>query len=1636
MADNHNSIDPENKTPDSQESVQKKTKHHLIKTTWLRRLLKTIGIILIVILLIPVALYIPPVQKFAIKVSTGMIKKSTGMDIGIGYFRLSFPLEVHLEDVTVIEAKGDTMVRARDLVADIKLLPLLKLDVDINRVKLVDGHYRMLAPDSSMYLTVDAGLLDIDDKSSVDIKTMTIDLNKTLLRNGHLGLVMDVWKKQPQPEDTASAPVNMRILARDLQLENFSFSMSMLPTIDTMGVSVKQIDIRNAEVNLADNLVKWGLAAINDGSFEYLAPDPEYVRTHPAPLSAPSSGPPMRIMGDSISLDNLNAIYGIRGAKPQPGFDPNFLKFTGVGIGLRNFYNESATVRLPLTRLEARERCGLQVLSGRGTVGIDSLGLTVDDVDISTVYSRIRATAGVPFALMALQPQAPLNAKVNARIGLPDVEAFMPTLKPMLANIPARKPLIVDLNAEGTLSDIDLPELKVEMPGVLKLNAAGSAKNPLDVKMLIARVKFEGLLADPAVADKFIGDVGFKLPAFSIDGNATANGLSYGADFRLLSDAGDVAAKGNVALTPEQYTVDVAATGFDAGRFVPTSGLGRVTATVSAHGRGFNPLSGTAVTDAIVDVKQIEYKHKLLRDIKLSALLTNAGDMTIDATSANPGLDFSVYGTGTIHNNDYRVDLDADFRDVNLQALGLTDSVCAGSARIKLVGAAQPSSWTYTADLDVTGVEWALPDRYIHLPDGLSAQVRTNPALTSVSVNSMLTNIDFYSQAGPQQVINGFTKVAELATKQLEEKTLLIDKLAEQLPHFNLNLNASGRGALGQILEGSGIGIDTVYANLNYDSLINGRVGALNLSTTSLNLDTLTLDLKQRGSLLDYRAHVGNRPGVLDEFARVNVNGYVGDNRISAYLNQWNIKGEQGYRIGLTAAYMDSIISAHITPLKSTIAYMPWQFNDDNFVEFNTHSKRIEANLTASSAESSITARTQTLENGFDELYLNIKNLHVQDFLQMWALAPPVKGDLNADMHVQYEAQRFTGHGTVGFSDAYYDRTSLGNFDINLDAGYGLDMSTDVKATLNINNDPAMALYANLRNGPDGLAPDSVGLSLTRFPLKIANPFLDNNLVLNGFLNGDMHMRGSFTKPLLNGNLEFDSVTAKIPMIGATLKLPQDIIDIRDNLVTFRDFNIYGANKNPITLQGGLDARDFSDLKFDLALNASNFQLIKSDKRSRADLYGKVFLNLGATVKGPMQRLNVNGNVNILGTTDATYRLNMETTQMATQGSEGIVKFVNFNDTTDVAKADSTQISPLNMRINADLVISPGAQFEVLLSTNGTDKVELAPTANLVYYQNYMGDMTLNGSLRLGDGFARYAVPVIGEKMFVFDPASTITFNGPIDNPILDVKASDEVKANVSDGSNSRLVNFIVTLLATNPLNNLKVAFDLSTNDDLTIQNELQSMSADQRQTQAMNLLLYGQYMGMGTKANAASGNMLYSYLESTLNSWAAKNIRGVDLSFGVNQYDKVTDGVSNTETSYSYQVSKSLFNNRFKIQVGGNYSTDSADDEIAQNLISDVAVEYIIKQNENMNMLVRLFRHIGFESVLEGEITEMGAGFVYKRHLQSLRGLFRFRSKKKNKNKNQNNPVETPVKAANVKAAVLPEESAVSNDTTNNKAL
>ncbi len=92
---------------------------------WIKIPAWIIGCVLMLVLIIPVLLYIPPIQTAVKDLACVIVKDKTGMNVEIDLFRLKFPLDIDLKGVKVIEASGDTMVRVQDDIARVKLLPLL-----------------------------------------------------------------------------------------------------------------------------------------------------------------------------------------------------------------------------------------------------------------------------------------------------------------------------------------------------------------------------------------------------------------------------------------------------------------------------------------------------------------------------------------------------------------------------------------------------------------------------------------------------------------------------------------------------------------------------------------------------------------------------------------------------------------------------------------------------------------------------------------------------------------------------------------------------------------------------------------------------------------------------------------------------------------------------------------------------------------------------------------------------------------------------------------------------------------------------------------------------------------------------------------------------------------------------------------------------------------------------------------------------------------------------------------------------------------------------------------------------------------------------------------------------------------------
>ncbi|MCM1320325.1 MAG: translocation/assembly module TamB domain-containing protein [Muribaculaceae bacterium] len=1604
----HDTVSPQQGEQDvtAGAATSDKVKHRLIRPKWLRRTLRCLLGVLIFILLIPVLIYVPFIQDWLKDVACYFVSDATGMTVKVDKFRLKFPVDVQLDGVLVLTEKGDTMVQARSLVADVKMLPLLHLDAQINRVDLMDGKYLMMSEDSSMTMRLQAGQLSFVEGSDLNLKASRINLRRPVIKNADISLVQDVWKQTP--DSVASPPVEWMITADKLQLQNVHFNMSMLPTIKDLDVTIGDGLLTQAVIDLKHYDIHAAELTIRDGQAKYVTPTAHYIATHPAPvdtISPPS--PPYTIRIGKADLNFTHALYCTDSVKPQPGFDPAYIEVSDVDISLQDFYNQASTLRLPIKSITAKERSGLAITSGFGDIAIDSLGINLSDLNVTTPNSAIQGNAFLSYQLMALNPSAPVNAQVSGYIGWDDLYAYMPSLKSTLGKLPNRDPINLNVDVAGTLTAVDIVKLDVSVKRFLALKAKGRINNPMEMSKLTANIYLDGHLEDAGVLNRWFGpqlrSMGVKIPMFGIKGHVDYAPNDYKAKLALKSSVGDASVDGSFNMNAERYDADVQLHNFDVTGVMPSLGVGALTGHITARGAGFDPTKSSANTDIRADMNTLVYQGNNLAPIMLDATLAN-GDYDIDIEGTNPNLDLTLSAVGNLTGNNLSTDMQADIRHLDLHKLGFMPTESNGAAYFRLNGTADIS--TYYCDLDASlyDLDWNYSGANYTIPQAFDATFISDAQSTVLDLYSDGLTVNLDAQSPLKSLMASLPKTFDMVMKQVELQDLDMESISSSLPNLTLDVDMTGTGLVDHFIADTGYKFDTLKISLKNDSVITGNINVLEAGNASMTLDTVTIDLSQRGRMLNYKAHIGNRPDNLPEFAEINISGYVGANRLSTYLRQKNSEGKEGYRLGLTAALMDSVINVHLTPLNAMIAYKPWTVNDDNYIQIGP-GKRIQADMTASSEGSSIRLFTPERTDSLQSLQVQIANLHIQDFLQMDVLAPPIKGDLNSDLTLVYRGNAITGTGTLGVKQLSYDNKLIGDLDLDVRAGMGFTGNSGGKIGLLYNGNEVAVVRGYMLNDStaanraDGV-PTAFELELKEFPMAMANPFLPAEYMqLTGHLNGKMKMTGEFTAPVLNGSLTCDTAGIRVPMANTTIRLDNNNpIVVDNNILRFNKFDLYAANDNPIQLDGSVDATSLSNILIDLALDGDNVALV-DNKRTTDELYGKLFINLDATAKGPLSFLDIDASMSILPATDIYYTYATMTGSLQQSNTTDVVRFVQFNDTTHVEVPDSvTAPSSMNMRINASLNIVNGTKATVNLSTNGTDKVTLSPYGELSYTQNYMGDMRLNGSLFLGTGFARYSIPMIGEKTFNFDEGSYVNWSGELMNPALHINATDRVKANVQqEGVDSRLIYFDVGLAISGNLSAPKVTFDLATDDDMTVQNELLSMTAEQRSASAMHLLLTNSYTGPGVKASANLSNPLYSFLEGQLNSWAAKTIKGVDLSFGIDNYKQTVDGEKSTTTSYSYQVSKSLFDNRFKIIVGGNYSTDAqADENFAENLISDISFEYALKQSTNLNMYLRLFRHTGYESILEGEVTETGVGFVMRRKLNDLRSLFRFGHRKK----------------------------------------
>lgn len=1427
----------------------------------------------------------------------------------------------------------DTLLSLESLNVRVQAWPLLKGKVEVDEVTLSRVAFNSANLIDGMEIKGVLGRFFLQSHG-VDLSNETAVINATELSDTHVQMLMNDTTTTPK-DTTASAPVNWKVDLHQLKLKNVSFSMQLPADSMRMAAHIGEATIDDAQADLKNQF--YGLK--------------------------------------QFLLSGTSASYDTGAAKPVEGFDASHIAVRDVSIGLDSLLYKGRDMKAVIREFTMNERSGLSVTSLTGRAFSNDSIISVPGLKLQTPHSEIDLSAHTYWELVNIPTTGRLSANLNAYIGKEDVMLFTGGLPDSFKEAYPFRPLVIRAGTDGNLKEMQISRFTADLPGAFSLEGGGILENladsitrsgTIDLKMKTQNLNFlTGLSGELPNGTLVIPD------SMNLVAQVDIKGPEYKANLHLKEGQGAMNVNAALNTATEVYKADLKIDNLQLHHFLPKDSIYELSLSAAADGRGLDVMSYRSYAKLDLALDRLHYAQYHLSNVHLTGDLKGAL-VTANLTSDNELLKMTT---------------DAEYN--------LAHSYPDGKVTVDII----------RLDLHELGL---MPEPMKRpLAFNLSAEARQNRVFTHFISGDMKLNLS--ARSGVNPLISQSIRFVDVLMKQIDEKELNHAELRKALPTAVLSFSAGKENPLAYFLATKNISYHDASMKFGTapDWGINGKAAVHALKVDTLQLDTVFFTVKQDTTLMKLRAGVINGPKNPQFSFSTTLTGEIRDRDAELLVDYKNGKGETGVLLGVNARPLfegqgkGNGIAFTLIPEKPIVAFQQFHFNENHNWIYLHKNMRVYANVDMWDEEGmgfrvhSMQGDTVSLQN----IDVEIRRIRLQEITSVLPYFPEVTGLFSLEAHYIQTEKDLQLSAEASIDELTYERQRIG--DIALGATWLPGEQGKQYLNAYLNHDQVEVLVADGKLLPTRTGKDSleVNTTLEHFPLRVANAFIPDQMVtLSGDMDGNLNITGSTEQPLINGELVLDSVAVFSSQYGARFVFDNRPVQIKNNRLLFDKFAIYTTSKNPFTIDGYVDFRDMSRPMANLNMLAQNYTLLDAKRTRESLVYGKVFADFRATVKGPLDGLNMRGNVSLLGNTDVSYVLT--DSPLTVQDRLGsLVTFTSFSDTTTVVRQEVPTVSLGGLDMVMMVHIDPSVRVKVDLDASNDNRIELEGGGDLSMKYTPQGDLTLTGRYTLSGGLMKYALPVIAAKEFAIDNGSYVEWTGNPMDPMLNFKATDRIRASVSEGENggSRMVNFDVSVVVKNRLDNLSFAFDVSAPEDATVQNELTAMGAEERGKQALYIMVMKTYLGTGPIGGGGGGlgklNMgsaLTSVLSSQINSLMG-NLKNASLSVGVEDHDDSETGSKRTD--YSFRYSQRLFNNRFQIVIGGKVSQGENATNDAESFIDNISLEY--RLDRTGTRYIRLFYDKNYESVLEGEITETGVGIVLRKKLDKLSELFIFKKKK-----------------------------------------
>lgn len=688
----------------------------------------------------------------------------------------------------------------------------------------------------------------------------------------------------------------------------------------------------------------------------------------------------------------------------------------------------------------------------------------------------------------------------------------------------------------------------------------------------------------------------------------------------------------------------------------------------------------------------------------------------------------------------------------------------------------------------------------------------------------------------------------------------------------------------------------------------------------------------------------------------------------------------------------DNGIKVSLTDTHPILGYKKFKANADNYLMLSDD-QRVSANLllTASGGMGVRVYSNDENEDALQDITVSLSKFNLDKVLSVIPYMPDISGIMDGDFHVIQTKEEFSVSSNLKIDNLVYEKCPMGDVGSEFVYMPKSDGSHYVDGILTYEGEDVATVKGTYRSEGAGYLDATVGLD--KIPLHFINGFVPDQLLgLKGYGEGELAVKGALNKPHVEGEVYLDSAYLISEPYGISMRFDDDPVRIVDSKLLFENFMMYANNESPLNLQGNLDFSNVDRMTLDLRMRAQNFLLIDAKENLRSEAFGKAYVNFFAMMKGPLTSLQMRGKLDVLGNTDMTYVLRESELSTDSQLDE-LVKFTDFK-----SGKEETIVRPAIEGFDMMLSMSIDESAHILCALNEekTNYIDLMGGGDLQMKYNPVDNIQLTGKYTLNNGAMKYSLPIIPLKTFTIQDGSYLEFTGDPFNPILNITATENMKSTVNEGQGTgRSVDFVCGVKLTQTLSKPGIQFIISAPNDMTMQDELNTMSIEERGKIAVTMLASGMYLSGGNTSDFSMNSALSSFLNSEINNIAGSAMRSLGLDLGMS-VDNSTNASGALHTDYNFKFAKRFFNNRLSFTIGGKVSSGAEMENAGNNdsFFNNVELQY--RLNEGASQYIRAFYNNNTYDWLEGLVGEYGVGFMWRRKLQHFKDIFRFKTENK----------------------------------------